>query len=123
MTAAKFSRLGLWSRLWGGGVAWLLHFMGIWVAAEFGCLSSLARPGWAGISLVAWLVLILSAASIGLTAWYTIHAWSREFQSGEETDGFLHRFARVANCIFLLVIVAQTLPVFFYLKDCGSAIE
>lgn len=118
------SRLLLWSRLWVGGLAWLLHFLSIWVAAEFGCLSSFARPGLGGVSVVAWIVLLLSAVFVGLAGFAAFRSCRRTpVTAGDGSDAFLGRFARVANGIFLLIIVVETLPVFFYLKDCGNAIE
>lgn len=119
-----YSRLLLWSRLWVGGLAWLLHFLSIWVAAEFGCLSSFARPGVGGVSVVAWIVLGISAVFIGLAGYAAYGACRRMPVTGADgSEAFLRRFARVANGIFLLIIAAQTLPAFFYLKDCGGAIE
>ena len=124
MNAVKYARLRFWSQFWGGGLAWLLHFLTIWVAAEFGCLSALSRPGPAGVSLVAWVVLGLSAFFIGIALWISLTAPSRMVALDTvETDLFVRRFAQVANVVFLLVIVTQTVPAFFYLKDCGSAIE
>lgn len=124
MNAVNYARFRFWSQFWGGGLAWLLHFLTIWVAAEFGCLSALSRPGPAGVSLVAWVVLGLSAFFIGIALWGLLTSPARMVALDTvETDLFVRRFARVANVIFLLVIVAQTVPAFFYLKDCGSAIE
>lgn len=117
-------RLLLWSRLWFGGLAWLLHFLSIWVAAEFGCLSSFARPGVGGVSVVAWIVLGLSAVFIGFAGYAFYRANHRPPATGsDDSEAFLQHLARFANGIFLLIIAAQTLPAFFYLKDCGSAIE
>jgi len=117
---ASTKRFLLWSCLWGGGVAWLLHFLAIWICAEFGCISGLGVPGMLGISRVAWLVLVLTVVFLmpaGL-AFYASWRWCPR-QPGPGT--FVSHCGMAANASFMLVIAVQSLPVFFHLRSCGSA--
>lgn len=119
-------RLLLWSCLWGGGVAWALHLMAVWVVAEFGCMSALGRPGPLGASWVAWVILGVSALCLALAGLATLASW-RYSRGGGGSDGerpgrFAARTGLVANPLFIFIIIAQTLPVFFYLRDCGTYI-
>ncbi len=118
-------RLLLWSCLWGGGVAWALHLMTVWVLAEFGCMTALGRPGPFGFSWVAWTILGVSALCLAFAGLATLVCWRHS--QGEGTDGerpgrFAARTGLVANPIFMFIIIAQTLPVFFYMRDCGTYI-
>ena len=111
----------IWSCLWGGGIAWMLHLMTVWVAAEFGCISGLGVPGAWGISQVAWLVIGLSGLCFGLAGLASYASW-RWCPRTAGNGAFVYRYGIAANPIFMLIIVAQTLPVFFHLKDCGNVI-
>jgi len=122
-TSAPANRFLLWSCMWGGGLAWLLHFLAIWICAEFGCLGGWGVAGPLEISRVAWLVLTVSGVCLalaGLASYASWHWCSRNSDSGIEA--FVARYGTVANPVFMLVIAVQTLPVFFHLRDCGSAI-
>ncbi len=126
MTTSSFAsdrvgRLFVWSSLWLGGIAWLLHLLTAWALAEFGCMSALAGPGPAGISWVAWGILAATVPCLllcGLASWA---GWrcGRGPMGGGETAGFFVRFGLAANPLFALIIIAQTIPVFYHLKDCG----
>lgn len=122
-------RLLLWSCLWGGGVAWLVHLLSIWLLAEFGCLGALAEPGPLDVSRVAWLVLAASALCFVAAGVATLASWRCRRHGGDAGAGedaeaarFVSRYGLVANPLFMLIILAQTLPVFFHLSDCASPI-
>lgn len=114
-------RATIWCSLWGGGCAWLLHLLAAWAFAEFGCLSGLGRPGPAGISQVAWLVLGVSALCFGM-AGAALGLSRRCGRIDGETGRFAARYGVWVNGLFMLIIAAQTMPVFFHLKDCGNHI-
>jgi hypothetical protein len=59
----KVSRGALWFGLFGGALAWTVHLMLAYVAAEFGCVGRLGERGYLGISMVAWLELALTVAT------------------------------------------------------------
>jgi hypothetical protein len=117
---ASTRRWLLWVCLWGGGAAWLLHFIAIWICAEFGCISGLGRPGPLGISLVAWLVLAFTGIFIMLGNLALYNSW-RLCHHKHALERFVARCGLVLNAMFLLIIAVQSVPVFFYLKSCGSA--
>jgi hypothetical protein len=113
-------RWRLWACLWGGGCAWLLHFIVIWVCAEFGCISGLGRPGPLGVSIVAWLVLAFTVMFLALGS-FALHAsWGLRHRE-QALDRFVARCGLALNTFFLLVIAVQSIPVFFHLKNCGAA--
>ncbi len=124
---AAAGRLLVWGSLWGGGVAWLLHLLAVWALAEFGCLSPLARPGPLEVSWVAWLGLAVSVLFFALGGVATWASWrcGRRFGAvtppeGGDTVRFVARYGLVANPLFMLIIITQTLPFFYYLSDCGT---
>ncbi len=119
-------RLLLWSCLWGGGVTWMLHLAAVWVIAEFGCMTALDQPGPLGFSWVSWTILGVSLVCLAVAGLATLVSW-RHSRDGsgpdEERPGrFAARTGLVVNPIFMFIIVAQTLPVFFYMRECGSYI-
>jgi fatty acid desaturase len=118
------NRLLLWSCMWGGGVLWLFHLVAVWLAAEFGCLTALAKLGPLGISWVAWVILAVSVVILLLTGVITWISWHHSrgggASDGERPGRFAARVGLVANPLFGLVIIAETLPIFYYLKDCGT---
>ncbi len=120
---AASGRLRLWSCRWCGGVAWGLHLVTVWLIAEFGCPSELARPGPLGVSGVAWLALAVSIGCLALGGLATWASWRRSRGGGEEPARFIGKVGLVANPLFMLVIAAQTMPIFFHLQECGNYIK
>ncbi|MDO3376741.1 hypothetical protein [Geoalkalibacter halelectricus] len=115
-----------WFALLGGGFAWTYHLISIYAVGEFGCVSGLDRLTFAGISAVAWLILIFSALSftVALAAaliGYRDKQWDARQQSpGREEEGgrFLSQFGFLLSSLFALIIFVETLPVFAYLGGC-----
>lgn len=117
----------VWVGLWGGGVAWLLHFLSSWALAEFGCMGPLARSGALGVSWVAWTVLGVTALALALAAAATWIGWqterrarARPASSADEAAAFAARVGWIAGALFTLVVVVEAVPVLFYLRDCGD---
>jgi hypothetical protein len=98
----------------------MLHFLAVWVIAEFGCFTRLANLGPFGFSWVAWLILAVSLLCLVMAAGVSYLSW-RYSRGGEAC--FAARVGVVANPMFMLIIIAETLPVFYYLKDCGTYIS
>ena len=48
----EVSRGALWFGLFGGAIAWTVHLMFAYAAAEFGCIGRLGERGYLGITLV-----------------------------------------------------------------------
>ena len=120
-------RAKLWLAFWGGGVAWLIHLLAAYALGEFGCISGLGHHRFLGISSVAWLLLVISATCAGASVSSLILASrirsglqsslynAERPQSPEES---LASTALIANMVFLFVIGIQTIPIFFFLRDC-----
>jgi hypothetical protein len=117
----------VWFALLGGGVAWTLHLMLAYVIAEFGCLSGLGAIRAGGISIVAWMLLGLSAGALALAILATVFAARIRRRpggdAGEEADGtearaFGGRLGYVTNLVFTLVIAVQSVPILYYLGEC-----
>jgi len=116
-------RLRQWSCLWGGGLAWTLHLLAIWLIAEFGCVGEARKPPGEGLSAVAWGILAATGICLGLAGWATRASWRRARSERGSEAKFLGRTGLVLNPLFALVILAETVPVFFYLEKCGSHIQ
>ena len=118
------SRAKLWFALWGGGAAWLAHLLLVYLIGELGCMGRLAELTWFGLSAVAWAVFA-AAVVTGVVAVAALWASVRALGSVEPegpfgaTVAFVGRAGVAGNLLFLLVIVAQTVPAFFHLRDCG----
>jgi hypothetical protein len=120
------TRLGLWFGFLGGGVAWTLHLLLSYFVAEFGCEAGLDRHVYLGIMLPAWLLMGVSLFTTLLGAAAVFVAWrlKRRFQAlpgDPEADGadrFLARTGFLTSLLFTAIIVAQSLPILFYLGSC-----
>jgi hypothetical protein len=125
MSAHSRQVLERWFVFLGGAIAWLLHLLAAYAVAEFGCVA-----GWGeflGQPLVVWLILGLTAPllAIACLALLVGYRYERRF-ANQEPRGLeaqdpgvaLVRYGVVANALFILTILAETLPVFFFLRGC-----
>lgn len=127
-TQPTVSRLAAKFCLLGGGIAWLLHFLAIYVISEFGCVS-----GWSDwivgrLSMVVWLLLLatlLTGAMAVAAVWAAAHtrktlrgAEAEDAAEPAETKSFVGRLSLILNGLFLFIILVQAVPIFFYLKSC-----
>lgn len=124
------SRLALWFSMLGGAVAWGLHLISASLISEWGCFSGLHEFEYGGVTLVAWLLVIVSLLATLLAAWATWVAWrlqtsmtglpasTFDIDAPRETDAFLARTGTATSGLFLFIILAESLPILFYLSDC-----
>ena len=126
-THDKVSRARLWFGLLGGAIAWTIHFMSVYVVAEFGCVAGLGERSYWDISLVAWLELVLTVAAALAAAVSTAVAYSSELRLPSVADGsgitqqaerYTARAGLLTSGIFTFVIVFESIPIFFYLRSC-----
>lgn len=126
-TNGDVSRASLWFGLFGGAVAWLIHFMSAYVVAEFGCVGGLGERSFWNMSLVVWLELILTVAGVLLAAVSTTVAWRRHLRLSAFSDGadikqqaeqYMARAGVLTSGIFTFVILFESIPIFFYLQRC-----
>jgi hypothetical protein len=118
------SRGALWFALWGGGAAWLAHLLLVYLIGELGCMGRLQEVRWLGLSAVAWSVFAAAAVTLVVAAAalrVSLRALASVRPEGPfgATVAFVGRAGIAGNLLFLLVIAAQTVPVFFHLRDCG----
>ncbi len=119
----------LWFALLGGGVAWTLQLLLAYAVSEFGCLSGLGERSAGGLTVIAWLLIGISAGAFGLaSAAALMSARIRQKLRGNRRDdtategvrtvAFSGDLALVTNLVFLLVILAQSVPILFFLRTC-----
>jgi len=117
-------RAGLWFGFLGGGIAWTLHLLSAYAIAEFGCVGGLGERQYGSISLVAWLELIATGLTVCLALAATACAYrcERRLRSQEETaavgEKTTARAGLFASGSFAFVILFESIPIFFYLRDC-----
>lgn len=106
--------------LLGGGLAWLAHLLGLWVIAEFGCLSGLREVFLLGVTGVAWLVFIATLLTAAVSAAAMVMGLRLVRRSPDEVENrsSMARTGWILNALFLLVILVEAAPVFFFLSDC-----
>lgn len=122
----EVSNLRIWFGLLGGGIGWVLHLFLTYAIAEFGCVAFGAYPPILGVSWVAWLLLAASAATllIGLAAAWVAYGSDQELAGRPTTEGghlserALVRLGMYTSLLFVLIMIVQTMPIFFFLQEC-----
>jgi hypothetical protein len=130
--ANSSARMGL--SLTGGGLAWTFHLLASALLTEWGAVAGLGDRSLLGINLIAWAVIAVTGLSVAAALWAlreTVQGLGRyrQLKSRQEsvdnaresaarskslTGAYLMAVGVYSNCVFLLVILAQALPVFFY---------
>lgn len=115
----------LWFGLLGGAVAWLIHLVAAYLIAEFGCLTHFGEQRALGITLVSWMIVAVTAITAlggGSATWAAYRSFGRLRDARESVDTAAQRAtARAgmyASGFSLLVILVETLPLLYYLRDC-----
>jgi len=126
----EFSSLRMfrrWFSFLGGGLAWTFHLLTIYAIGEFGCVSGFDHHVYAGVSAVAWLLIIVGVVSLVPALAATCIGYvdarrdAREEKRSPYTEGsrYLSSFGWPLNGVFSLIIIVESLPVFAYLGGCG----
>ncbi|HET9237576.1 MAG TPA: hypothetical protein VFO10_10015 [Oligoflexus sp.] len=118
-------RSRIWFAFLGGALAWTLHLMGTYALSEGFCRSGLAQVSWMGLSVMLWslaLLTFLAVAVAGVALWM---ARRQQLASVADIRGgqgdiflFMARSSLLMNALFLLVILAQTVPIFILGRNC-----
>lgn len=121
------SRRALWIGLLGGAVAWLVHLVAAYAIAEFGCVGRLRQLSFAGLNAVAWLIIAASVVTLlaaVVSAWLAYRSEQR-LRAGLDADEpesvaerEVARTGWITSGLFALVILVESLPIFYYLQDC-----
>lgn len=126
-TASEISRASLWFGLLGGAIAWTIHFMLAYTIAEFGCVSGLGQRSYWNISLVAWLELAVTAVASSVAAAATAVAYRNQVcllsispttTNSVDVEQYTARAGLFTSGIFSFVILFESIPIFFYLRNC-----
>lgn len=128
----EVTRFRLWFAMFGGAGAWLVHLLSAALISEWACVANRGRSEFLGINAVAWLLLSISIATLliaACTTWFNFrmdrslrnvasesHCLDAYDQHG--TDVFMARMSLWANALFVLIILAQSVPILFYLTGC-----
>jgi hypothetical protein len=119
--------------LFGGAICWTIHFVFVALAAEWGCVSGMGQWRFLGGTGIAWAVIVASLVALAATGWATRLSWrsfrqqcetgsgdldNRRPDDGRRSGCYLAQVAVWSNGLFLLVIVAQTIPILFYWTTC-----
>ena len=115
----------LWFALLGGAGAWAAHLLITYAIAEFGCIAGLGHRYLLGVTIVSWMLILASAvlavaAAAPLVVSYRLRQPTPASLDSDDRDTreFVTRFGLIANTIFLLTVLAQSVPIFFYWGKC-----
>jgi hypothetical protein len=116
----------LWFGLLGGPVAWTAHLMLAYTIGEFGCLSPGGKAMLAGLTVVTWLVLALTALTLALAvgaAWVAYRIGQRLSGAAEDTSAqppkrYLADAGLYLSGTSAFIILVESLPLLYYLRDC-----
>jgi K+-transporting ATPase A subunit len=122
-------RILLWFGFLGGAIAWSIHLVAAALIAEWGCFSGLQQTSYGGITLVAWILILLSGAMFLIALFATLSACAvrkrlpaagddSALPPHDEMDQFLARFGVAASGVFTFIILAESLPILYFLTDC-----
>lgn len=106
----------------GSGVAWTGHLLLTWGISEFACTAGVeGRIG--GIDVVTAALLAVSAGAFALSVVSTGYAILLERrvgppQAGQHPVSSLARVGWVLGALFTATIVAQTLPIAWFVGGC-----
>jgi preprotein translocase subunit SecG len=123
-TSVRAPRRGVaWYGYMGAPIAWLLHLLGAYAIAEFGCVGLGDAARYMGIAVVSWLLLGLTVLMVLAAGGALVVAGLSRRRLGEssgvaETESFLMRSGAYLGVIFLLIILVQAIPIFYHLEGC-----
>jgi hypothetical protein len=114
-----------WFAFLGGGVAWTFHLITIYAISEFGCVAGWGNSTYQGLSVVAWMILIVSALSLVPAVAATLIGYQdarldskRGHMTEDEGGEYLSKVGWPLSALLTLIIFAESLPVFGYLHSC-----
>lgn len=116
-----------WLALFGGALAWLAHLLASYALAEFGCESMLVTYSYLEISAVAWGLLALTVVTATVAGGSALLAF--QIQPTDRGDNvaatnlvarhYAARAGLIADVAFTLVILVESVPIFYYLQHCN----
>jgi len=127
--AANKNPVGRWElrfAILGGGIAWTLHLLLAYVVAEFGCIAGLGQVSFLGLNVVSWLLFLVTIPTLGMGLAATYVSWrchskaekALAAQADLAGENFVAYTGLISNLIFVFIIVVQTIPIFYFLREC-----
>ena len=110
--------------LFAPAIIWFLHLFTVSVVAEWGEFSGLSQRRFLSLSVVSWIIFLVSLAAIAATivSLSRVAHFDRHLRptptnrkDSETADDFLERVAIYSGLIFLVVTSAQTLPILLFI--------
>jgi hypothetical protein len=114
----------LWIALVGGGVAWMLRFLVVWIISEFGCIG--AQPAWStglGTAVVMMLASLPFIALAGFATFLSYRAYRADDaprSDHSETQLFFAKTGLIVNPLFAAIMLVESIPMFFFLNECRA---
>ncbi len=116
--------LGIWFCLLGGAIAWTLHLLICYGLSEAFCIMGPPSIYFLGVNLLAYVLGLVTLVLLGMALAAVVlsrrQALSRPAAAGEQSDSwaFTARAGFLANVVFSISIMAQSLPIFTLLGRC-----
>jgi hypothetical protein len=116
-----------WFGVFGAAIAWLAHLLLAALVAEWGCIAGWGEIQRGGVTVIVWVIagLTLVTMILAITATWTARRSLNHLKSGgertrgdEDTNLFLARTGYRAGLMFIVIIIAQAIPILFYLTEC-----
>ena len=108
-------------------IAWLVHLVGASLISEWGCLSGFHQSAWLGISAVIWGLLVITVFALFVAGIATWSVWQvdRYHQNDSSIDSvddelnvFLAETGKISGLLFVTIILAESIPILFFLSGC-----
>ena len=121
------SAVRLASGLFAPALAWTVHLLGAVTISEWACLAGWGQAIVLGIALLSWVLIALTLATVLVAAvgvWLAYRAasgqppWDEPRSAIAHNELFLARVGVWAGAMFLLVILAQSIPILYFLSGC-----
>lgn len=126
-TTWEMSRSALTFGFIGGAIVWGVHFLLIYAIAEFGCVGDAQVRSFLGLSAVTWWLFAATVGTLPVAvaaAWVSYRSERGLLAAGRNVPGHsesrihLARTGWMINCVFIFIMLAQTIPIFYFLHDC-----
>lgn len=111
----------------GGPIAWVIHLMTSYLLAEWGCVAGLGEITYSEVSVLSWLIILVTVITFAIAAAATGIAYrsdqrlKTDERGGTDTPAPRAHIARtgmITSALFTFVILVETIPLFLFLNRC-----